>query len=104
VNIGREPQKGGVEPDGAVALARGVAALPSLRLEGLMAIPPAGEGAASHFAALARLGAEVGVALGRSTPLSLSMGMSEDFETAIAHGATLVRVGTGIFGERSPRA
>ena len=93
VNIGREPQKAGVLPeelDALIALCRDELALP---LVGLMAIPPVDQPAAPYFASLA--------ALGRRHRLpGLSMGMSGDFEIAIRSGATLVRVGTAIFGTR----
>ena len=90
---GREPQKAGVMPedlDALVALCRDELALP---LVGLMAIPPVDEPPAPHFAALADLAR-------RHRLPALSMGMSGDFETAIRMGATLVRVGTAIFGAR----
>ena len=92
VNTGDEPQKAGVAPKDAAALiaeARGL----GLNLKGLMCIPPAGEAPAPHFALLAKIAAAEGLKL-------LSMGMSEDFETAIRFGATHVRVGSAIFGER----
>ncbi len=101
VNIGGEDTKSGVAPADALALARAVSKLPRLKLRGLMAIPPAsGDQAQQHryFAAVRqhkdRLAA-AGLALD-----TLSMGMSADLEAAIAEGATLVRVGTAIFGER----
>ena len=93
VNIGREPQKAGVMPerlDALVALCRDELALP---LVGLMAIPPVGDPPAPHFAALADLAR-------RHRLAAVSMGMSGDFEIAIRHGATHVRVGTAIFGTR----
>jgi pyridoxal phosphate enzyme (YggS family) len=93
VNTGEESQKAGVAPKdaaGLVALCRD-----ELRLDvaGLMCIPPLEEEAAVHFAFLAKLAGELGLR-------GLSMGMSEDFETAIAFGATHVRVGSAIFGSR----
>jgi hypothetical protein len=92
VNIGEEPQKGGCPiaalPD-LVAAAR-AAALP---LAGLMCIPPAGVESAPYFALLAKLARRHDVA-------GLSMGMSDDYETAVMIGATHVRVGTALFGER----
>jgi len=101
VNISGEASKSGVEPADALALARAVAALPRLRLRGLMSIPEpqsdfAAQSAPHH--ALARLLFELnasGLALD-----TLSMGMSADLEAAIAEGATIVRVGSAIFGER----
>lgn len=92
VNIGEEPQKAGVAPGEAVAFAREVAAM-GHDLRGLMCIPPADEDPAPHFARLAALADEAGLA-GRS------MGMSGDFEAAVRAGATSVRVGSAIFGER----
>ncbi|MFT3975340.1 MAG: YggS family pyridoxal phosphate-dependent enzyme [Amaricoccus sp.] len=94
VNTGREPQKAGIDPDaldGFLARLRGDLALPVF---GLMAIPPVDEDPAPHFAALAAMAARNGLD-------GLSMGMSDDFETAIAHGATHVRVGSAIFGARA---
>jgi pyridoxal phosphate enzyme (YggS family) len=94
VNTGREPQKAGVDPDavnGFLAACRGAYGLPVF---GLMAIPPVDEDPAPHFALLAGLAARHGLA-------GLSMGMSDDFEAAIAHGATHVRIGSAIFGGRT---
>jgi uncharacterized pyridoxal phosphate-containing UPF0001 family protein len=93
VNTGEEPQKAGVMPREAkafVEFCRGDLKLP---LTGLMCIPPVDEEPAVHFAFLAKLATEMGLG-------GLSMGMSGDFETAIAFGATHVRVGSAIFGER----
>ena len=93
VNTGEEPQKAGVAPAdaaGFIALCRDELKLP---VEGLMCIPPANETPAPHFALLAKLAREHGLAL-------LSMGMSADFETAIKFGATHVRVGSALFGAR----
>lgn len=94
VNTGEEPQKAGVLPadlDGFVATARAM----DLPLQGLMCIPPEGEDPTPHFAQLAAMAARNGLD-------GLSMGMSSDFEAAIAHGATHVRVGSAIFGARRP--
>jgi pyridoxal phosphate enzyme (YggS family) len=100
VNQGDESQKSGTSPADVAALARGIAALPRLKLRGLMTLPPQSGAPADWFAALAalrtRLAAD-GIELD-----SLSMGMSGDFEEAIAAGATLVRIGTAIFGARVP--
>lgn len=102
VNVGREPQKAGVTPEDAPALLEQIRALPSLECRGFMCIPPvAGSGANSdprpHFRALREL-------RDRLLPGGeLSMGMSADFAVAIEEGATLVRVGTAIFGARLPR-
>jgi pyridoxal phosphate enzyme (YggS family) len=94
VNTGEEPQKAGVAPgeaDGFIALCRSTY---GLAIEGLMCIPPEAEPAAMHFALLARIAARNGLA-------RLSMGMSGDFEIAIAYGATSVRVGSALFGARA---
>jgi pyridoxal phosphate enzyme (YggS family) len=101
VNISAEATKGGVAPAEAPALAREVAALPRLRLRGLMGMASASgreDEQRSQFARLRRSFdaiVEDGIALD-----ALSMGMSQDLEAAIAEGATMVRVGTAIFGER----
>ncbi|MDA1107567.1 MAG: YggS family pyridoxal phosphate-dependent enzyme [Proteobacteria bacterium] len=101
VNISREPGKSGVDLDHLAELATAVAALPQLRLRGLMAIPaPCHEFEQQRlpFHALREAYEYLrsqGVALD-----TLSMGMSEDFEAAIAEGATLVRIGRGVFGDR----
>jgi len=94
VNVGREPQKAGVVPEDAAALLEQVRALPSLSCEGLMCIPPAEGDPRGHFRSLRELGGTLGLR-------ELSMGMSADYESAIEEGATLVRVGTAIFGERA---
>ncbi|MGN6515096.1 MAG: YggS family pyridoxal phosphate-dependent enzyme [Rhizomicrobium sp.] len=94
VNTGEEPQKAGVAPNearGFIALCRDELNLP---VKGLMCIPPNGENPAPHFALLQKLARD------NALPL-LSMGMSEDFESAIKFGATHVRVGSAIFGERA---
>jgi hypothetical protein len=93
VNTGEEPQKAGVAPADVpafIALCRDEL---HLRVQGLMCIPPVGEPPAPHFALLQKMARESGLPL-------LSMGMSEDFETAIKFGATHVRVGSAIFGSR----
>lgn len=92
VRLGGEATKSGVDPAGAAALAASVRELPALDLRGLMTIPPPGD-TRPHFAALRALGRDLGLA-------ELSMGMSDDFEAAIEEGATLVRVGSAIFGPR----
>ena len=101
VNVSGEVSKRGVAPDGAAVLARQAARLRGLKMRGLMAIPePTDDVAIQHarFRQLRRLGDELNEAgVGLDT---LSMGMSEDLEAAIAEGATIVRVGTAIFGER----
>ena len=93
VNTGAEPQKAGVPPEEADALVR-YARDKGLIVEGLMCIPPAAEAAGPHFALLRKIARRNG--LGR-----LSMGMSGDYETAIRFGATHVRVGSALFGERN---
>jgi PLP dependent protein len=99
VNQGGETQKGGATEHDVAPLARAILALPRLRLRGLMTIPPqSGERAAGFFADLAALRgrlAAAGIELD-----TLSMGMSADFESAIAAGASFVRIGTAIFGAR----
>ena len=93
VNTGSEPQKAGIEPRDAVAFVARCRDVHGLTIEGLMCIPPADENPGPHFALLEKLAREAGVA-------KLSMGMSGDYETAIAFGATSVRVGSAIFGSR----
>ena len=92
VNVGEEPQKAGVPPHEAVAFAAECAAM-GHDVRGLMCIPPASEDPAPHFALMARLADEAGLT-------ERSMGMSGDYEVAIANGATSVRVGSAIFGAR----
>jgi uncharacterized pyridoxal phosphate-containing UPF0001 family protein len=96
VNTGEEEQKAGIAPqaaDGFVAECRSL----GLAVAGLMCIPPAEDEPSPHFALLARIAARNGLQ-------QLSMGMSGDFETAIRLGATHVRVGTALFGEREQRS
>lgn len=105
VNVGGEEQKAGCAPADVAALLRAASALPKLRVIGLMTIPPASddpEASRPHFAHLRRIGDELRAA-GLDPGPHLSMGMSHDFEVAIAEGATLVRVGTAIFGARQVR-
>ena len=101
VNVSGEQSKSGVSPEALPELARGIAALPNLRLRGLMCIPEPTEDAAllrERFAVLRRLMESLNAdGFGLDT---LSMGMSHDIEPAIAEGATIVRVGTAIFGAR----
>ena len=102
VNLGAEVSKGGVAPPAVPALAAQVAALPRLRLRGLMCIPPAAADMATqrrHFAELARLLGSLNAGGARLD--TLSMGMSADLEAAIFEGATIVRVGSALFGPRS---
>ncbi len=93
VNTGEEPQKAGILPADADAFIAECRAL-SLPVEGLMCIPPVDEEPTLHFALLAKIARRNGLE-------QLSMGMSSDFERAIAQGATYVRVGSAIFGERA---
>ena len=92
VNTGAEPQKAGILPDDADAFIADARAL-DLPVIGVMCIPPVNADPATHFAQLAEIGARNGLA-------ALSMGMSDDFESAIAEGATHIRVGSAIFGAR----
>lgn len=103
VNIGREPQKGGVLPEDAEALLEKVCAMPHLQVRGLMCVPPAGtmEEAQRHFAAMYRLRERLQGAFPQVNLQELSMGMSHDFEAAVKEGATIVRVGSAIFGARN---
>jgi len=97
VNVDREPQKAGVLPEAVPDLVTAVRALPALTLDGLMTIPRAvdnPEQARPAFRALHKLALGTGLR-------ELSMGMSDDFEIAIEEGATIVRVGTAIFGART---
>jgi pyridoxal phosphate enzyme (YggS family) len=95
VNIGRETQKSGVLPEETAALAQRIAEIGALRIGGLMAIPPAGDAEAARpwFRELRRMRDDLGVQ-------ELSMGMTDDFETAIEEGSTIIRVGRAIFGSR----
>jgi pyridoxal phosphate enzyme (YggS family) len=93
VNIGLEPQKAGIPPAEAVSFVNRCREVHGLAIDGLMAIPPEGVPPGPYFAQMAGLAREVGASV-------LSMGMSADFETAIAMGATHVRVGSALFGAR----
>jgi len=93
VNTGLEPQKAGIAPDDTVAFVALCRDELGLTIEGLMCIPPADENPGPHFALLAKLAERCG-------PEKLSMGMSGDYDVAIGHGATSVRVGSAIFGTR----
>ena len=94
VNTGEEPQKGGIKPRDAPGFLTYCREEQKLEIAGLMCIPPLDEEPAVHFALLAKLSQELAVT-------SLSMGMSADFETAIAFGATHVRIGSALFGARA---
>ena len=93
VNTGLEPQKAGIDPREAASFVARCGEVHGLAIEGLMAIPPAGDNPGPHFALLEKIAREAGVE-------RLSMGMSGDYETAVAFGATSVRVGSAIFGSR----
>jgi len=96
VNTGEEDQKSGIFPNEAVAFAHHCRDHYGLNITGMMCIPPADEEPAMHFALLAKLAKEAGLT-------TLSMGMSGDYLEAVKFGATSVRVGSAIFGERLPR-
>lgn len=93
VNTGAEPQKAGVLPEAADALIAAARGAYGLSVDGLMCIPPADQDPAPHFLLLKQIADRNGLSV-------LSMGMSGDYETAIRCGATHVRVGTALFGER----
>ena len=95
VNTGTEDQKAGVHPRQADVLIAAARDLYGLPVEGLMTIPPAAEPPGLHFALLAKIAARNGLPV-------LSMGMSGDYEAAIRFGATHVRIGSALFGERNP--
>lgn len=97
VNTGREPQKAGVDPDRLDALLADCRGRYGLPVVGLMAIPPAEADPVPHFELLRDLATRHGLA-------GLSMGMSDDFEAAIACGATHVRIGSALFGDRPAHA
>jgi len=107
VNLGDEESKGGASTDAAIELMRRVATLPHLRICGLMALPPYFEDAEAvrpYFRRLRELAARITAAkIAGVVMRELSMGMSHDFEVAIEEGATLVRVGTAIFGARGAK-
>ncbi len=94
VNTGEEEQKAGIAPLAADAFIKAARETYGLPVRGLMCIPPVNEEPAMHFALLAKIAARNGLPI-------LSMGMSDDFETAIRFGATHVRVGSALFGARS---
>lgn len=104
VNLGEEESKAGTTAESLVDLARKVAALPHLRIKGLMALPPWAENPEEvrpYFRQLQELAIQVdALGLANVSMRELSMGMSHDFEVAIEEGSTLVRVGTAIFGAR----
>jgi pyridoxal phosphate enzyme (YggS family) len=106
VKLEFEPTKGGIDPEEVLSLAQYIIKLPRLKLRGLMCIPPPSESFTqqrSYFAQLAALQIQLNQQL-TSTGVqldTLSMGMSGDFEAAIAEGSTIIRIGTAIFGARN---
>lgn len=103
VHIADDPEKGGVAPEAALELLAAVARLPRLRLRGLMCMLPYETPEPRQHALFARLAGIAAQARDAGLPLdTLSMGMSADLEAAIAEGATIVRVGTALFGPRAP--
>ena len=104
VNIGREPQKSGVMPEDVESMTKKLIEM-GMRVIGLMAIPPVGrspEDSHPHFAAMREL--RDGIVERESDMSHLSMGMTDDFEAAIADGASMIRVGRAIFGDRVDRS
>lgn len=102
INVSKEASKGGIAPDDAAAIAKSIAILPQLKLRGLMAIPAPSDAISMQRAPFARM-REILIKL-NATGLNLdtlSMGMSHDLSAAILEGATIVRVGTAIFGSRA---
>lgn len=101
VNISSEDSKSGVHPDEVCDLASQIVSLPNLQLRGLMAVPKSCEDTALQRAAFAQLRGLQDVLKAQGLPLdTLSMGMSHDFDSAIREGATMVRIGSAIFGNR----
>lgn len=106
VNIGKEAQKSGIQAEGASDLIRRIAQLPHLKVRGLMTLPPYSdnpEDSRPYFRELATLARNLSAQrlLGTMEEIELSMGMSGDFKVAVEEGATLVRLGTALFGSRS---
>lgn len=107
VNLGDETSKAGSSSGEVLALATAISRLPHLRLRGLMVLPPFlddPEAVRPYFRRLRELSLEVNRALPMVELAELSMGMSHDFEVAIEEGATLIRVGTALFGARTPKS
>jgi len=101
INVDEEASKSGIAADDVAELARAVASLPRLRLRGLMCLPRIREGLDAQRVPFARLRELAETLRGQSIELdTLSMGMSADFRAAIAEGATIVRIGTAVFGPR----
>jgi pyridoxal phosphate enzyme (YggS family) len=104
VNISMEASKSGVAPDELGTLAHAIAKLPNLKLRGLMAVPAPSDDIAAQRLPFAQLRALRDQLNRQGLQLdALSMGMSHDFAAAIAEGATIVRIGTAIFGDRAYR-
>ena len=102
VELVPEPNKGGVRPDALAGLATAISVLPRVRLRGLMCVPPPQTDTSAERAVFAQLRVLRDQLNARGLELdTLSMGMSGDFESAIAEGATLVRIGTALFGSRT---
>lgn len=104
VNLGGEASKGGFEPEALPAVLPELKKLAHVRLRGLMAIPPPtpdAEGARPYFRRLRTLAESLGAGWCGPEPAELSMGMSQDYEVAVEEGATMVRVGTALFGRRA---
>ena len=105
INIGAEPQKGGFSPDEAAALCAKLGEFPGVFCRGLMAIPPVSEKKGDnckYFAKMRQLFIDIGAKkYDNVSMVCLSMGMTDDFEDAIAEGSTMIRVGTAIFGRRN---
>ena len=105
VDVSAEATKSGCDPDEALALARVVATLPNLRLRGVMAIPAPTADPVLQRAQFARVREVWERMRGAGLPVdTLSMGMSADLESAVAEGATIVRIGTALFGARPSKA
>ncbi|MCF8053622.1 MAG: YggS family pyridoxal phosphate-dependent enzyme [Deltaproteobacteria bacterium] len=103
INLGAEESKQGLAPGEAGELLSAMADWENVRVRGLMAIPPP-DGSAKYFGRLRDLACELRLLNLSNAPLDeLSMGMSDDYEEAIAAGATIIRIGRGIFGERPPK-
>jgi len=101
VQLVPEPRKGGVPPEAVAELARHILALPRLRLRGLMCIPPAADTALGRQALFSRLAGQADSLRQAGFDIdTLSMGMTDDFEAAIAAGSTVIRLGTALFGPR----
>lgn len=107
VNLAREKTKTGIDPAGAIKLAKAISGMENLKLKGLMAIPPFSEhpeDSRPYFIALRRLAERINKERFPGVFLKeLSMGMSSDFEVAVEEGATFVRIGTAIFGPREAK-